>query len=406
MKTSIVISLDTRRQKDDGTYPLILRLTHHEKTTAISLGISLHKKDWDEKSRAIRKSYKGTESVSRLNNLLQKQRTEATDIIVKLFENDELNKLTVSEIKAKIEKPTVSQSFFAFADKQIYDLQEAKRFGTAKSYKEVLHVIKQYVGERDLSFNQINFQFLTRFETAHIAKGNSLNGLAVYMRTIRALYNKAIKSDLIDGNNYPFTHYKVKSVPTEKRALEWDLLKKIILLELSQDHILFNTRNYFVASYMMYGMNFSDMAFLRKNDIRDGRIQYRRKKTSKLYDIRITEALENILSHYSTVANQSEFVFPILKSPESEQQYREILWARKRYNTKLKLLAQLLNIDQKLTSYVSRHSFATQAMLFDIPLNAISAMLGHSNIKTTEIYLKSLPSSMLDNYNSKLLEFS
>lgn len=249
----------------------------------------------------------------------------------------------------------------------------------------------------------MTYDFLTKFENAHIGKGNSYNSLAVYMRTYRAIYNKAIKSGLVDRELYPFETYKIRTVPTEKRALDWELLKKIITLDITEGHRLFNARNFFVASYMMYGMNFSDMASLKKSDIKDGRILYRRKKTSKLYDIKITEALGQITNHYLNANSKSEFLFPILRSNDPDQQYKEVLWARKRYNKKLKEIAKLVGIENNLTSYVSRHSFATQAMMQQVPLNAISAMLGHSNIKTTEIYLKSLPSSMLDDYNSKIL---
>jgi len=155
----------------------------------------------------------------------------------------------------------------------------------------------------------------------------------------------------------------------------------------------------------MYGMNFKDMASLKRSDLSNGRIQYRRNKTGKLYDIRITGGLNEILDYYLDLSPSSKYVFPILKRDSVVLQERDVQWARKRYNKKLKDLAELCGIESNLTSYVSRHSFATQAMLNNIPLNAISAMLGHSNLKTTEIYLKSLPSNVLDQYNEKLLGF-
>ena len=155
---------------------------------------------------------------------------------------------------------------------------------------------------------------------------------------------------------------------------------------------------------MMYGMNFSDMAYLEKSAVTGGRINYRRRKTGKLYDIKITPALEKILSYYAALSPNSPYVFPILKHDTPEQQDKEIQWARTRYNKKLKKLAELCGISQNLTTYVSRHSFATQAMLHEIPLNAISSMMGHSSLKTTEVYLKSLPSNILDDYNAKLVE--
>jgi integrase len=157
---------------------------------------------------------------------------------------------------------------------------------------------------------------------------------------------------------------------------------------------------------MMYGMNYTDMAFLQKSDIVDGRIKYRRKKTSKLYDIKVSAALDEILSYYIKQSPDSDYVFPILKRETALLQYRDIEWARKRYNKKLKTLAGMCGIQENLTSYVSRHSFATQAMLLQVPLNAISSMLGHSSLKTTETYLKSLPSNILDDYNERVMQGS
>ena len=97
------------------------------------------------------------------------------------------------------------------------------------------------------------------------------------------------------------------------------------------------------------------------------------------------------------------FVFPIIKRETAIAIDKDIKYSRKRYNNKLKEIATECEIEQNLTSYVSRHSFATQAMLQDVPKNAISSMLGHSSLKTTQIYLKSLPNNILDNYNNRIM---
>jgi site-specific recombinase XerD len=314
--------------------------------------------------------------------------------------------MSLALLREKIDQPQTTHSFFSFANHLIEELKKANRFGTARSYGSVIGVLKGYSNKKELQFQDVSYQFLTKFETHHVSNGNSLNGLAVYMRTIRAVFNKAIKEGIVEKELYPFDNYKVKTVPTEKRALEWDLLKKIIEKKIPLNHECFNARNYFVASYMMYGMNYTDMAFLKKDDIKDGRIMYRRRKTSKLYDIKITSNLEKILSYYIRKNEGSLFVFPIIKREDLALQVKDIDWDRKRYNAKLKDLAKLCKIDKTLTSYVSRHSFATQAMLQQVPLNAISSMLGHSSLKTTEVYLKSLPSNILDDYNAKIMQAS
>lgn len=380
-----------------------MRLGHNRTTTAIPLGYHIPEKDWDEKNRLVKNSYKGVGSVTRLNNAIQKKKSDAMDIILKLDESGVLASLSVTALKDKVYKGDSKNSIFQFADDLIDELKKAHRIGTARGYKDVMGVLKKYCKEKDLSFQNLNYDFLTKFETHHYSKGNSANGLAVYMRTIRAIFNKAVKAGLVEKELYPFNDYKIKTTPTEKRALDWEFIKKIIEQDIKLGHGCFNARNYFVASYMMYGMNYTDMAFLKKSDISDGRIKYRRKKTSKLYDIKITANLETILSFYINRNPESEYVFPILKRDTPLLQYRDIEWARKRYNKKLKDLAAMCGIEGNLTSYVSRHSFATQAMLQQVPLNAISAMLGHSSLKTTQVYLKSLPNNVLDDYNELIL---
>ena len=405
MDTSITPSIDKRRMRKDGTYPLVLRLGHKQSTTTIRLKKSILEKDWDAKNNVVRKTYKGEDSATRMNNSINKKRADAMDIIMELHESGQLGGMSIAELRAKIDggKDEII-SFYSFANEQIEELKKANRFGTARSYKGVVSVMKDFCPEKkELQFQDITYKFLSRFETNHASKGNTANGLSVYLRAIRALFNKAIKSGIIEKEYYPFEDYKIKSVPTEKRALEWTLLKKIIDIEMTPDHECFNARNYFLCSYMMYGMNFTDMAFLKITDIKDGRIQYRRKKTSKLYDIKLSTNLENILSYYTQNNNGIGFIFPIIKREELILQDKDIMWARKCYNKRLKVLAKLCKIDANLTSYVSRHSFATQAMLQQVPLNAISSMLGHSSLKTTEIYLKSLPSNILDDFNAKIM---
>lgn len=404
MKTSINISLDTRHSKSDGTYPLVLRLGHLQSTTTIPLNIHIHEKDWDKKNRMIRKTYKGTESATRLNNKNHKKKSDAWDIILQFQESGELAYMSLADLRKKIDGDELTAySFFEFAENEIKDLRKAQRFGTARSYLNVLQVLKTYHEKPLLHFAALTYSYLMKFEIHHLSKGNNRNGLAVYMRTIRALFNKAIKKGVIEKTLYPFSEYKIKTMPTEKRALDVELFSKIIQCHIEQNEPGFHARNYFICSYMMYGMNFMDMAHLKISDIKDGRIQYRRRKTNKLFDIKISPQLKYILNYYIQNNRNSGYVFPILKRMELADQDKDIMWARKRYNKSLKKIAKICGIDTNLTSYDSRHSFATHAMLNDVPIHVISAMFGHSSLKTTEIYLKSLPNNILDSYNERVV---
>ena len=191
------------------------------------------------------------------------------------------------------------------------------------------------------------------------------------MRTLRAIINKAIKSGILEQQYYPFNQYRIKTEKTRKRAIPVESIQKILKLKIKKKDELFHVRNYFLASYLMYGMNFADMAQLRMSNISKGRIQYKRQKTGKPYDIKVTEQLEKILSYYTKRKEDDDFVFPIIKRQAPNDQYNDMIRMRKLYNKGLKKLAERCNIGELLTSYVSRHSFATEALLKDVPVKAI-----------------------------------
>lgn len=421
MNTSLVLTLDMRRAKKDGTYPVIIRISHYNRSTSFTTGVSVPEKDWDFDKKVIRKTYMGTTSVTRLNNFLNKQRVKAIDIVNRLKEEDQLRFMSITQLKEQLTQSEKVHSFFSFVEKLITEMKKEERFGNAKAYQTVLNSVKEFTGNKDLYFEELNYEFLMKYQTDFlskekktgkkeyninsknkITKKNSLNGLSVYMRTIRAIFNRAIKSGIVDKNLYPFDKYIIKNEPTKKRALEMDDIRKILLIDLSAEDKLFHTRNYFMASYLMCGMSFIDMAFLTVEDLKNGRVSYRRKKTSKLYNFIISEQLKQILDYYLKGKSKTDFVFPIIKPGKLEEQYNDIADARKKYNVRLKLLAEKCGIESHLTSYVSRHSFATQAVLQNLPLQAVSQMLGHSSLATTQIYLKSLPNNIMDEYMMKM----
>jgi site-specific recombinase XerD len=402
MITSITLSLDKRRPKKNGDYPLIYRLSHQGKTANIPTKISLPLSDWNNKTRKIKKTYKGSHSIIRLNNELDKRKSDFLDIINDLNEMRKLDYLSITELKNLLVRPKQKSSFFEFTESIIEQLEEAKRYGNARAYKSALGALKKFHKRETLDFEEITYDYLKKFETSHLKKGNSLNGLSTYLRTIRSVYNKAINAGIASQEYYPFKQYKIRSEPTAKRAIDKSKIKRILDLELNPDNPLFHARNYFLCSYLMNGISFIDMAFLKMNNIVDGRIQYKRQKTAKPYDIKITDQLSSILKFYTKGKPKNSFIFPIIKRKSPLDQYNDMRWERKRYNENLKEIAGLCDIEEHLTSYVSRHSMATNLILNDVPINALSKMLGHSKLSTTEIYIKGLPMHVMDEYQERL----
>ena len=295
MKTNITLSIDARRKRKDGMCPIIFRLSHHRKTITIATGFAVPPEYWNQNNREVKKTYKGVSSVARLNNLLVKKKTELRDGINELEENGQLEGLDITELKFTLTKPTKSISFFDFTRQLILEMEEANRFGNAKAYRCALGALKNFNIKELLRFEEVSYTYLKRFETAHLKKGNSINGLSMYMRTFRAIYNKAIHRGIVSSDTYPFKKYKIKSEPTAKRAISKEKIRRILDLKLDSDSPLFNTRNYFLCSYLMNGISFIDMAFLKVGDIIDGRIQYRRQKTARYYDIKLTPQILSIL---------------------------------------------------------------------------------------------------------------
>ena len=151
-------------------------------------------------------------------------------------------------------------------------------------------------------------------------------------------------------------------------------------------------------------MSFMDLAHLKLSNIIDGRIYYQRQKTDKPYNIKITDEIKAILDLYTPGKTKDDFIFPVIDRTTPEEQYRDVEWARRRFNDKLRKIAELCEIQENLTSYVSRHSFATRAKNLGVPIANISEMLGHENIKTTEIYLGSLPSDEMDKFHEQIIK--
>ena len=403
MNTNIVITLDTRRAKQDGTYPIIFRLSHQNMTLPISSGYAISKNSWDSKNRKIKNSCKELDNITRVNNYLVKTKARYLDIITALNDKDRLSNLSIKEIKEHLVLSKERISFYQYAQQQIKTMNEQGRLGNALSYRNTLRLVKKFKANKDIGFQEINYTFLNKLEESYLSRGLSVNGLAVHMRTLRAIYNKAIKDKITDKEAYPFDEYSIKSKPTKKRAISPEAIQKIVVLSYEDESSLFHARNYFLLSFYLMGASYVDMCFLKRSNIIDGRVQYKRRKTGQFYDIKISDSLKPILDYYLKDKQPDDFVLPIIKRETNIDQYNDFLWARKRYNKRLKQIAKDAGIEENLTSYVSRHSFASIANNMAIPVTAISEMLGHQKLTTTQVYLAGLSKDAIDDYNQKII---
>ena len=258
-------------------------------------------------------------------------------------------------------------------------------------------------------FADIDYQFLKKFET-HLFKRETVSGGGVhfYMRTLRAIINEAISRNFMPRELYPFanqfnkngyslSHLKSKASP---RALSEQDMNKIKTAAFDQAPTLQMANNYFLFSYYARGINFTDMANLKWSDIYDDRLHYTRSKTNGNFNIKVSEPIKQILTYFQTEypPTSANYIFPVLSEfhqTEKQIKYR-IQKCLKQYNQQLKEIAELLDINVALTSYVARHTYATTLKRNGINTATISEGLGHKDISTTKAYLKQFDTDVID----------
>lgn len=200
---------------------------------------------------------------------------------------------------------------------------------------------------------------------------------------------------------FPFKHVYTGIDKTVKRAISLKSIKRIKNLELSLNPALDFARDMFLFSFYTRGMSFIDMAYLKKKDLLDGILTYRRHKTGQQLSIKWEKCMQDIVSKYDT-DDSSLYLLPIFKSPdENRKQYK---YVQCRINQQLKEIAKRANISIPLSMYVARHSWASIAKSKNIPVSVISEGMGHDSEMTTQIYLASLDSSVVDNANRQILK--
>jgi len=408
----VKLYFDKRRAKKDGTFPLKLKLFHLEHAVYISLGRTFKANQWNEKDNKVRASFPNSGMV---NASIRKALSNATTLIAE--NEDEILNLNIDDLKELISKKLFGDNpkslkgstfFFKYTQEQIDRLRIANRIGTADSYKQTLTSFQKFLNHKDIPLSKINLKFILDYEAKCKGEGMKVNSIGVYLRTLRAIVNRAINDGILNRNNYPFNNYSIKSEKTAKRAISKEDIQKIIDLELEPGSKLWDSLNYFIFMFHLRGMNFIDLAYLKFENLKEGRIEYRRIKTGKLYSIKLTDKAQQIVDHYTKDRTYSEtdYLFPVLPTnlkSDLEKERSKFKDQRRYFNKSLKTIAKLCGIEVSLTTYVTRHTWASLAKFAGISPAIIGESLGHSDLKTTQTYLANFDNEALDDANAIIL---
>lgn len=324
---------------------------------------------------------------------------ERLNKIVRKLDNFGLE-YSANDVIDEFDRYASEYSLFNFMESLIAKLKQNGNIRTSETYTATLNSFRKFRNDEDIMLDCLTSEIMEAYEAWHKRRGVTPNTISFYTRILRAVYNRAVEQEIIESRN-PFRHVYTGVDKTVKRALPLAVIKKIKVLDLSLTPALDFARDIFMLSFYLRGMSFIDMAFLRKTDLQNGYVTYRRRKTGQQLVIEWTRDMQLILDKYPE--NESDYLLPIIRKQGDNERsvYRNVGY---NINHHLKQVAEMLNLNFRLTMYVARHSWASAAKTKGIPLSVISEGMGHDSEATTQIYLASLDTSVVDKANALILK--
>ena len=292
-------------------------------------------------------------------------------------------------------------SLQGFINREAQRLKQLGHTRTSETYISTSNSLSNFLEGQDICINRITSQLIQQYEAYLTNKGLTRNSSSFYIRVLRAIVNKAIKQGITKQNN-AFDSVYTGIDKTVKRAISIEIIKQIQHLDITSRKNLDYARDMFLFSLYTRGMSFIDMAYLKKTDLKNNILTYRRRKTKQQLIIKWEPCMQSIVQKYEN-KNSGKYILPILGkiSGNEQQTYKNEIY---KVNRSLKIIGKMVAIEAPLTMYVARHSWASIAYKKRIPLPIISQGMGHKTEATTRIYLDSLESSTINNANRIILQ--
>lgn len=291
-------------------------------------------------------------------------------------------------------------SVFNFIRRQIHHKEQIGKVRSSETYRSMLNSFTCFRKGVDLTFDMMDGILMELYEAWMRKCGLTRNSTSFYMRILRTNYKLAVEKG-VTPDRHPFRKVYCGIDKTVKRSLPFSEIKKISALDLSRKPSMDFARDMFMFSFCTRGMSFIDMAYLKKADLNNGCLAYRRKKTGQLMMIEWTKQMQDIIDKYKS--DGTSYLLPIITREDGSER-RQYQNQMRKTNRLLKDIANRAGLPMPLSMYYARHSWATIARGRDVPLAVISEGLGHDSETTTQIYLDSIKSSEVDKVNRMILE--
>lgn len=388
MISSIQLVLRIERTNTKGEAPVYLRIIKNRKSTFISTGVKIEPKYWDLKKLSVKP---GHPNCGRLNSILSKIKLEYQDKLLKI-ETDNLSS-NIKSIKDKLSGNN-NTDFFAVA-KGIAD--KYLREGRISSHDKVMSTIRKlevFTKKSNMPMLEMDVHFLNKYELyLQTQIKNKVNTIHKDMRFIRQVFNHAIKEGLLTSNDTPFLKYKMKTEKTYRVFLHQEEVHQLANCCLDGKQHLKIYRDMFLFSCYAGGLRISDVLCLKVSSLIEGRIYFTIRKTGIQTSFKLPpQALDIVEKYLSKNMQVEDYIFPVigkeidLSNPIEAD--RAISCATVAVNKGLKLIAKEAKLSKHISFHISRHTYATLALKLGVRIEYVQKVLGHADIKETQIYAK------------------
>jgi integrase/recombinase XerD len=311
-----------------------------------------------------------------------------------------------------------NQNITSYYQSIIADLKSQDRIGTASNYECSLNSITAYhaiSSKEPLNFHHITKEWLKGYDKHMITdSGKSKTTVGIYLRPLRAVFNKAISDKFISADLYPFlkSEYTMPASENTKKALT-PIQLKLLFDSTPTNPFQLKAKAFWFFSYFCNGMNIKDILFLQNKKIKDNSFTFERAKTintshkTTTITVFLNDFTKSVITDYGNPDKSPDaYVFPIInKDLSAELQHNQTKNFVKFVNQHFKLFAKSLDIKEEVSTYFARHTFATNAIKKGMSIEFAGEALGHSDIKTTMNYFAGFDDEVKSEFAKKLMEF-
>jgi integrase/recombinase XerD len=368
------------RADSEGLHLIQIRCTQNWKHKRVSTGVSINPKYWDSKKHRIKGNHEMQEDYNKIVAQKIKCLTTAYTSLIEQEEEVSLDDL----IRHFSENKSVS--FFDFAiNVKLEGIKARKKMGTYRRYETAINKFKTFIGGH-ININKVSYELIKRYELHLLAKlGNSQDTISANLSVLRAVINETIRHGVYTCRN-PFEQVHLKYTDNTKEKLTLEELRRFSTASLPNIPSLHLARDFFMACFLAEGCRGGDMVVMSKDNVSvEGILAYNQLKTGKSMATKISSSLSTLINKY---AGDSPYLFPLRK--EGEKPTERIINSRLTFiNKYLKEVCKYAGILKKITTHCARHTFTDLALMAtDDNIYKVQKLLGHTSVKTTEIYAR------------------